>query len=438
MSAGPVLDFIQSYPKTGRGLAMVRMKHAFGRLLARHGKGFPPVVHITGSNGKGSTTRILEAAFQEAGLRTGSFTSPHYLMVNERFGLNGADAPDEELERSVRAIEKIAAREAGFGGFEVMTLIAADLFLRHDLDALVIEAGIGGRFDSTRLFGGAISILTSVDLEHTEVLGNSREEIAADKMDILGPGGMVVTGWLGEDLHTFCREYAAVNGRVLNDLTGLSSIAHDADGTVTVTLRTAGEPIGMTWRPAIRADYFARNAVLAFEAFRRICPGHLGPQVIADAFTNALSRVRLIGRFEKLCEAPLIYCDFAHTPGAAREVVETSKRLFPGKRITAVVGISSDKKHDEITRIFSDAWSTFRVFNARHKGTAPAVLEAEIRAHNPRATVRRYGNAGELTRELKTHPPAADEVTIVTGGIFSVMEFRQAVLGAEAAGLRFF
>ncbi len=438
MSGTPVLAFIQSYPKVGRGLSLVRMKRAFDQLLKHHGKGFPPVVHVTGSNGKGSTTRILEAAFQEAGLRCGTFTSPHYLKLNERFGLNGAEASDEDLHRSVDLVAAIADREAGFGGFEVMTLIAADLFLRHDLDVLVIEAGIGGRFDSTRLFGGTISILTSVDLEHTEVLGNSLEEIAADKMDIVEPGGVVITGWLGQELQEFCRAYAALNGRALCDLSGQSSLAPEADGAVSVTVRSNGAACAMTWRPAIPADYFTRNAFLAFEAFRRVCTGQLSPKVIADAFSAALPRVRLVGRFEKICEAPLVYCDFAHTPGAAREMVATSRRLFAGKRIVAVVGISNDKKHGEITRIFSEAWSTFRVFKAHHKGTDPAILETEILGHNPAATVRRYDDVQAVMREIKDRPNAKDTVYIVTGGIFSVMEFRQAFLGDKAADLRFF
>jgi len=437
MEGSSFLDFVERYPKYGKGLATLRMRRGFESLKTLHAAEFPPVIHVVGSNGKGSTCHILETALRHLGRRVGMFTSPHYHSFNERFRINGADVSDEALAVSIDTVVEIADQLPGIGGFEVMTLIAADLFLREPLDVLVIEAGVGGRFDATRAFGGSVGILTSVDLEHTEILGDSLEAIAADKIDIVKPGGMVFTGWIDDPVPAFAAAYGELNQRRLIDVSKTTRIAGKGESEIDVSTTIGGESHVMTWRPVSSADYLARNAVLGLHAVEAMNLPDVTTRDLADAFSHAVNHVWLIGRFETLSEAPPTICDFAHTPAAAREVVATCRRLFAGKRVIGVVGISHDKNHAEMLGVFAEAWGEFLVFSARHKGMDATTLEAEIRAFNPDAAVRAFDDIGDLIERVKAEIDD-DAIFMVTGGIFSVMDFRSAFLGVPLADFRFF
>jgi dihydrofolate synthase/folylpolyglutamate synthase len=437
MEKSSFLDFVERYPKYGQGLSTLRMKQGFERLKSRHVTKFPPVIHVVGSNGKGSTCHILEAALGYLGLRVGMFTSPHYYAFNERFRIGGANVSDEALAVSIDTVSDIADRLTGIGGFEVMTLIAADLFLREPLDVLVIEAGVGGRFDATRAFGGSVGILTSVDLEHTEILGESLEAIIADKVDIVSPGGVVFTGWVHDAALAFGEAHASESQRRLIDVSKVTRLSYEANGEIRVSTEIGTPPLEMTWCPVTPVDYLPRNAVLGLHAVEALALTDVTSRDLADAFTHAVNTVRLIGRFETLSDAPPTICDFAHTPAAAREVVASCERLFKGRRVIGVVGISFDKNHVEMLGAFAEAWGEFLVFSARHKGLEAARLEAQIMEINPRASVQVFDDIGELVERVKTE---ADDnaVFIATGGIFSVMEFRSAFLGIPLASLKFF
>ncbi|MGE0829408.1 MAG: bifunctional folylpolyglutamate synthase/dihydrofolate synthase, partial [Hyphomonadaceae bacterium] len=152
---------------------------------------------ITGSNGKGSTAAMLASALSSAGKRTGLFTSPHLFEINERFRIDGADISDAALDRHWARLEEAAdawlAAHPGeaLGGFEFLFLLAASWFSEAQCDGAIWEAGIGGRYDVTRLIHAPCAALVSLDLEHTSLLGDTLEEIAKDKIDVVAPGGFV-------------------------------------------------------------------------------------------------------------------------------------------------------------------------------------------------------------------------------------------------------
>lgn len=442
MKNASFLDFVEQYPKYGDGLSTDRMSRGVEWLKARHGVDFPPVVHVVGSNGKGSSCHILEAALGHLGLRVGMFISPHYYVFNERFRLGGVNVSDDALAASVESVREITKQLEGIGGFEVMTLIAADLFLRETargrLDVLVVEAGVGGRFDATRVFGGRVGILTSVDLEHTEILGESLGEIAADKIDVTAPGGGIVTGWLPDGLAEFCRDHAEGEGRWLVDISDATRCEFESVAEIAVTTVVDAETLAMTWHPATPVDYLPRNALLGLHAVANLKLENVRGRDLATAFSAAVRETKLIGRFERLSDAPVVICDFAHTPAAAREVVTTCKRVFAERRIICVVGISHDKNHADMLRVFTGAWSEFLAFSARHKGRDAATLEEEISRLNPEASVRRFGAVGDVVEVIKASADDQEVVYVVTGGIFSVMDFRTAFLGESSMDLRFF
>jgi len=201
-------------PKFGNGIGLHRMLWAVDQArLTNEWWGNLDVLKVTGSKGKGSTSSLCSSILVQLGLRTGLFTSPHLLRFNERIKLVGDDVSDNDLAISWAWFKELAAKyssthpDDSFGAFEALTCVAFNVFARHSLEVIVCEAGIGGRYDSTRPFPGKTVALTSVELEHTELLGSTTELIAYDKTDLCPTGGTLVVGQVGEELIRRLRSY---------------------------------------------------------------------------------------------------------------------------------------------------------------------------------------------------------------------------------------
>jgi folylpolyglutamate synthase/dihydrofolate synthase len=419
-------------PKSGRGPGLERLKAHFGPLWAE----FPavPILHVVGSNGKGSTAFFLEALLRQAGFSTGLFTSPHYRRFGERIRIDGRNSDDAAIEGAFRFFEKGAADNPDFGGFEAMTIMAARIFADACPDVLIVEAGIGGRLDPTRLFGGEVAILTSVDLEHTELLGPTPEAIAADKMDVLDRGGTIIAGWLGDRLARFCAGRAVEAGLRFKEVTGPLEleVRESPSGSM---LRLADRPSGPTdYR--IPAEYFVRNSLLALRAAEILLPDRAA--AIRQAFAPTCSDFTLAGRFERVSSNPLVYCDVAHTPGAVAEVAATCGLLFPDARPAFVLGMSNDKHFREMCALLAPLGSQFLLFPARHKGEPPASLAAAIRAVRPEAPIKTFESAEAVAAAVKTGFADSDAPIVATGGLFSAIEFRTAMAGEDPAALNFY
>ena len=249
--------------------------------------------------------------------------------------------------------------------------------------------------DTARLALQAFKAVLSAEGQHAlmPLERRSLDAIAADKIDITAPGGGVVTGWLPDGVGDFCRGHAAKSGRWLVDVTGGTEIEFGRGSEISVTTAVGAESLVMKWQPATPVDYLARNAVLGLHATARLNLKNVTPGDLADAFSAAIHETRLIGRFEKLSEAPLVICDFAHTPAAARAVVATTDRLYAGRRIVGVVGISHDKNHTDMLREFTGSWKAFLGFSARHKGRDAVTLEHEMR-HAAFTQMLTHGHTG--------------------------------------------
>ncbi|MGZ8284495.1 MAG: bifunctional folylpolyglutamate synthase/dihydrofolate synthase [Allosphingosinicella sp.] len=429
---------VSTLPRSGAGLSLDRLARTFGDLWEGMAGSATRIVHVVGSNGKGSTAAFLEALIRRTGRRTGLYTSPHYFDFGERIQIGGEPVGEADLEAAWRYFSERARPPERFGGFEAMTVMAAYLFARADIDVLIVEAGIGGRYDPTRLFGGDLAILTSVDLEHTELLGRSLEEIAADKLDIVGPGGTVIAGWLPPELRDFCETYVKLSGRRLDDVSADYSV-DCRDFAETLRIAAAGRAFGEGRRIEYRtpAGYFIRNSILALSAAERLtAPG--GGEDLRSQFERLCGEFALPGRFENIRESPPLFCDVAHTPGAVVDVVESCKRLFPDAAPVFVLGMSVDKDFPEMCRLLGAYGDRFLTFPAAHKGQAPEILAAHLRAANPSARVECFASA----RAVADHVLAADfpvsTAVVATGGLFSSIEFRTAILGGDPSGLNFY
>ncbi len=187
-------------PRFGNGIGLHRVEAILVALEIDSAWLSKTAVSIAGSNGKGSTSVCCAEIAAAHGLKTGLFTSPHLLRVNERFQINGVQVSDEELEKSYLRVkyhvDEFLKRSPAekFGAFEIMFLAAVELFYRKGCEICVYEAGIGGRYDPVRLANAKVACVTSLDLEHTELLGNSLQEICLDKTDICAVGGKIFYG----------------------------------------------------------------------------------------------------------------------------------------------------------------------------------------------------------------------------------------------------
>lgn len=404
------------YPKFGAGIGLARVAKIADRLrvdLAAFGE---RSAVITGSNGKGSTAAMTAAILQQNGGEIGLFTSPHLFALNERFRIDGEDIGDEDLQRHwdrVVTATHEAGEHAALGGFEFLFLIAADWFAARACAFMVWEAGIGGRFDPTRLLEARRTALASLDHEHTELLGETLEEIARNKLDAAPDGARVFVG-----------ESCAAQREAIE--------AHCAERGVTpaFVVGLGGANLALASLP-LHGVHQRANAVLAVALARHITV------LSDDAIERGLAATRWPGRLEIIEVTPLVVIDVGHTPGAVRAALEGFAALAGGRPRVLVCGVSEDKPAQAIIGALAPGFSVIICAAARHKGRAAAEIAALAAAENPSAEVAVAENAA-AARLLALAKAGADGAVYVAGSLFLAAEFKAAHLGRDPASLAFF
>lgn len=306
------------------------------RLGAPHGR--LRVVHVTGSKGKGSTSALIAAGLRASGLRVGRYGSPHVERINERVVIDGREIADatlaEGLERALAAREQVVAADPAVEPtwFDVVTAAALWCFERERVEWLVAEVGLGGRLDSTNILRGEVCVLTNVELEHTQVLGDTRALIAREKAGILKPGSTLVTSL------------------AVGDEAGAVAAARAAELGCSV-LRPPWA--GGTPPPSVeRANRDLAELVLD-ELGRRAVRGPLGAVHRGLLTDEVCAAARLPGRRERFLVAgrPLVL-DGAHTPGSIAALLRELEHdpQLAGRPLVAVVGLARDKDHAAILK----------------------------------------------------------------------------------------
>jgi dihydrofolate synthase/folylpolyglutamate synthase len=292
-----------------------------------------PCIHIAGSKGKGSVARMAEALLVAAGRRVGTFTSPHLESWRERFRVDGEEVSVDALLSALRALVPGAERLRGDpelrpSFFDVTTVLALSIFRAAKVDAAVVEVGLGGRLDSTNSVEPRVSVLTTIQLEHTDKLGNTLEAIAREKAGILRPGVPAIHGPLAPEALAAVMASAVAQDAPLEEV-GAQLLDESPAG---MRLRLAdGREVAL---PVIGRPQ-AVNAALAVRAVE-----HFLGRALSRAELAALERVRLPARVERIGDAIL---DSAHTPDSARALCETLRAIWPGRGWVVVAAISRDK-----------------------------------------------------------------------------------------------
>jgi dihydrofolate synthase/folylpolyglutamate synthase len=293
-----------------------------------------PVIHLTGTNGKGSTARMITALLAERGLSVGTYTSPHLERVNERLSWNGEPIADDDFAALVEAISHLEMRfPSRFSHFEILTGAAFRWFADNAVDVAVVEVGLGGRYDATNVVDAAVAVVTNVELDHVAVIGPTRHDIAVEKAGIVKPGSHLVLGETDPDLAQVFE--AAGPADVVRREEDFACVDNrPAHGGRVLELRTPGASYPEVYLP-LHGAYQGDNAAVALAATEAFFGEPLHEEVVGRAF----AQVRVPGRMEVVGRRPLRILDGAHNPAGAEAAAATLEAEFGVGSNVLVVGL---------------------------------------------------------------------------------------------------
>ena len=378
-------------------------------------------IHVVGTNGKGSTSYYLSGVLQAHGLKTGLYTSPHLVSMRERIRVNDLPIDDESLDRLIMQVKSAAEKtqvEPTF--FEVLTIVAFLYYAEQNIDVAVLEAGMGGRLDSTAVADGELIVLTSIGLEHTEVLGSTESAILKEKMGVAGSAQSILSNG---------RSKTFVLGGLNDDLIAEAKVFAASHGCSCVV-------------PEIRNDielpnlgqHYIENASLSLKA----------AELFLNKFDDALALKTLTtrswaGRMQKLIDANGVtkfILDGAHNSHAVRRLVEALDKYYPNQKFHCVFGALRDKDVGEMLKLMAphvSAWHITRTPYPRFRELIDLQSELEKLGLN-------VASAGEFSREYLNEVCASvtdGSPVLITGSLYMIGATVQA-LKDDFDGLAFF
>ena len=371
-----------------------------------------PVVTVTGTNGKGSTCVLLEAVYRCAGHKTGLYTSPHLVRYNERVKVAGEAQDDAALIAAFNAVED-ARGGVPLTYFEYGTLAAFLIFERAGLDVAVLEVGLGGRLDAVNIVDADVAIVTSVDIDHIDYLGPTREDIGREKAGIFRPGRPVVCA--DPDPPASLVAHARALGAPVVQLgRDYGYVAQDRQWQY---WGPGGKRHGLPF-PALRGAYQLANASTALAAIDLLRERlHVG----AGAVREGLVAVELQGRFQVLPGVPTIVLDVAHNPHAARALAATLATMGRFPQTIAVLGILADKDVGGVIDAIKqcvDRWFVATLPGPRG-ASAAAVVAALVAAGIAAEATRTFDDVGSAFAAARAAASDADRI-IVFGSFLTV------------------
>jgi dihydrofolate synthase/folylpolyglutamate synthase len=435
-------------PKYGDGLCLARLALLLDALSIDRARLRRHSVVVTGSNGKGSTAAFAASIGRAFGLRTGLFTSPHLYRFNERFQIDGVSVDDELLEALVLRVATAIAdlkqhtvRET-FGAFEAQFALACLYFQETACEFAVFEAGIGGRYDPVRLIGADITCVTSVDLEHVNLLGHSLDLIACDKSDACIHGGTIVYGENCLPLRANLAEYNRnrdVTGLHVGDAIRISNVFASVRGQ-TFNCRLGAFDL-RALELTLLGEFQLNNAAIAAALFilwmQRMHPD-AASSAIDHAVRSGLRDTRWPGRLEVVQKTPLTVIDVGHTPDGVSQALKSLQAIHGSDNWILVLGVSGDKNVDDIAQHLAPRFDTIVCTRAYHKGADARVIGAAARKANPTARIHVANEIEDAVRLSQQLARAVPRKVYVAGGLFAAIEYATVLRGGKAQDLVFF
>lgn len=369
------------------------------------------VVHLAGTNGKGSTLTFLESIAKGHGLRVGKFMSPCILDVHDQIQVEGQAMTEAEMNQVFQQMH--AAELSGkLTDFELLTVAAFLHFVASNVDIALIEAGMGGLLDSTNVVTPIVSIIPSIALEHTNFLGDTIESIAHHKAGIIKQDRSVIIGELPLEAKNIVYQEASKKHASVLELNHQFYVKQENEGEsyehkdkrlcITKLTRT------------MKGAHQANNMALAITAFLEVATT-LELQVSKEAIQKAVKNATILGRFEEIL--PYIFLDGAHNPASAEKLIETIKHEFPEEQITFVIGILADKAVKEILHQFEQVSDYFYFVDFNNPRAMAAQKMFELSNASHKAVLEDYVQFLKRQSESKSR-------TIVSGSLYLLTEVR--------------
>lgn len=435
-----------------------------------------PVVHVAGTKGKGSVSRMIGAILNESGLKTGVYTSPHLDRINQRIAVGNKPISDQDLADTLAeispAVEKIdqdnqlvELRPLTF--FEVITAAAFYHFAKSGCEAVVLEVGMGGRLDSTNVCMPKLCVITNINFDHTRQLGNTLEKIAREKAGIIKPGVPVICGenklQPKAAIHSVAQSAGSEVWQINRDFTliydpnqNLNSARCETDSQRSIVFDTWGEASAESFRGndssgksdfkwamddvrlEMLGSHQATNAAVAIAAAQRLI-SH-GWEISPSQIRSALDKLRLEGRTEVVSESPTVVMDIAHNVVSVEALLETFSQNFgswnTAGRKRLMLAVSSDKDTAGILRklvdTFDDIVLTRYKLNPRFVPIADLAEMTEVVREGLKTEARiRTAPDPAAAWQLMQSDMVADDFVCITGSVFLVAEMRPLLVNRE-------
>lgn len=334
------------------------------------------IIHVAGTNGKGSVCAMLDSILRIARYRSGLFTSPHLVTFRERIQVNGEMISDDEVATGLTSIrELIRDWDPHPTFFEIVTALALQHFRRRACDVIVLETGMGGRLDATNVVTPVVSVITPISYDHQKWLGNSLGEIASEKAGIIKPGVPVVSAKQEPEAQAVIRETATRRG------SSLRIVDTEYDGDI-----------------ALPGMHQKENAALALAALEAA-----NISVSPDAIANGVANVQWPARFQRWDERLVI--DGAHNPAGANVLVRTWRRDFAKEQPAVILAVLRDKDIAGIAQILATIASRFVLPQARtERALPPQELADIVRGIAPEISIECVDSLGDAMRATEAEP----------------------------------
>ena len=419
------IDYLNNYAWQSSRLGLSRIRELLDRM------GNPekslPIVHLAGTNGKGSTACFLAAMLQAAGYKTGLYTSPYIHSFHERMQIDGIPISDTALDELVGEVRPLAdAMEDHPTTFELVTALAFSWFSRESCDIVVLETGMGGSLDATNVIEAPrVAVITPIDLDHMEYLGPTVGEIAKSKAGIIKAGRPVVIARQKPEARAVLEETAAAKGAPLREVDVSRIVRGPFD------FRGQGFSYGGPEHFNIRllGRYQVENAALALETVDIL--EEQGFVIPASARASGLEKAHWPGRFELAGQHPAVIVDGGHNAQGALALEENLARYFPGKEIVFLMGALTDKDLEALlTPVLPLAKQVFTITPDNPRAMPAPELAAQISQRGVPALAMT-----DISTALAAAKEAAGEEGVVCyfGSLYSVGAVREA-LGFHASG----
>lgn len=374
-------------------------------------------IHVAGTNGKGSFCSMLDSVLRHAGYKTGLFTSPYIKVFNERMQFCGENISDTELAEITEYVKPFAdSMEDKPTEFELITAIGFEFFKRKKCDVVILEAGMGGRLDSTNIITSSLlSVITGISLDHTAFLGDTVEKIAAEKAGIIKENGAVLFGGNSESVEEVIKAKAAEMNADYHfaDKSGLAILSSDLTGSTFNYLdyKEVHLPLLGLYQP-----WNAANVLCALEILKS-----KGFTVTEEAVRAGLLNARWPARFEIISRDPLIIFDGAHNPEGIETAVASIKRYFGDRKVCILTGVMKDKDYNYIAKKFSEISDRAFTITPQNPRALPAEEYARV-LEGVGIKATSYSSVANALEDAKQYARSSGTALLCLGSLYMYCE----------------